>query len=205
LDGRFAFDELDPGLYTLTPTLPGYAFWPENAIFNLPPDANQPFCVLPAPVSTSLAPQQALRLVYTDTQGLLTRFDFLVGTVDLTTTISITPTVSSNLPGMDWAGHAFDLEVVQNGLPQPDLVFAAAVTVTLRYSDADARLLSDDSALALRWFDGSQWVPAEDTCAPAAGTVPDPDDNLIVESICKVGRYALFGPTETLDLPYISR
>jgi hypothetical protein len=145
---------------------------------------------------------------------LTTTLSFPAGTVTQTTSLVLTPTVSTAGAGLTFAGHAFELEAYQDGLPQPGFVFSAPVTVTIQYSEVDVRLVSEESELTLqRWIgDGRSlpravagWADAADTCDPPLVYERDLDNHVLSLPICHLSTFGLFGPTESVYLPVVLR
>jgi photosystem II stability/assembly factor-like uncharacterized protein len=181
----------------LTPTLPArlYAGTLSGAF-----DITTPL------VSTIITPGQAGMLVYTDDQGLDTVLLAPSGAVTTTTQLVFTPLpVAATLAAQITAGHAFELAAYRSGTRLPSLNFAVPVTLTMHYSDADMRAISIESELILRWWNGGAWVDAASTCAPAASYQRDVVKNTFSVTICRVGHYALFGPTHNLFVPRLAR
>jgi hypothetical protein len=75
--------------------------------------------------------------------------------------------------------------------------------VTIHYSNDDLRIIRDENALALWRWNGQAWSGAADTCAPPSSYQRALDQNILSLPICRVGRYALFGPTNSMLLPII--
>jgi hypothetical protein len=150
------------------------------------------------------------RLTYTDTQGLSTHLDFPGGAVSQTTTLILTPTLAGAAPsGWIFAGHAFDLAAFRDGAALPDLTFGALITVTMAYSDLDVRAAKDESELFLGWWTEEGWVDAFSACAPPGSATLEPyardlAHNVLGVPLCRLGRFALFGPTVQAYLPLIS-
>jgi hypothetical protein len=208
--GQYTLTALPSGTYTLTPTLAGYVFRPTVRTVSVPPDAKaQDFTILPQPVSTTLelsgTVSLATSLCYTDTQDLITRLTFPRGAVSDTTTVVLTPTLVVGGRGLSFAGHAFDLSALQGGAVQPDLAFNEPVTVTIHYSGADVRVVSDENELALYWWDGTGWTDASKTCDPPSEYVRDKVNRVLGVSICHLSRFGLFGPTHQIYLPLLLR
>ncbi len=198
--GTYSISELPPGTYTITPTLPGYTFWPISRTVTLPPNANnQNFTILPLPVSTVISPAITTTLGYTDTQGLPTSLVFPPSAVTQTIMMTLTPIIASSGSGYHFTGHAFELAASSF----PSLTFTAPVTITIHYSDTDVHVVSDESHLTLWWWDGSGWADAESTCAQPLAYSRDTDNNVLTVSICQTGRYALYGPTYQLFVPIV--
>ena len=201
-DGSYTFTSLPAGSHSVTPTLPGYVFWPPSRTLNVPSLAatTTNFVLLPQPVSTNIDPGTAITLSYTDTQGLRTDLFFPSGAVSQTTALTVTPVmIDHRLPNQAFTGHAFDV------VAQPDQVFNVPVTVTIRYSDLDVRVISDENSLVLLWWDGSSWTEAAATCTPSSVYQRDVLNNTISLPICRTGRYVLFGPTHPVYLPLVFR
>jgi hypothetical protein len=207
--GTYALTDLPLEPYTLTPTLAGYTFWPPTRTARPGPDTrSHDFVILPGPVSITLAPGTGslpASLVYTDTQGLPTRLDFITGVVTQTTTLTLTPTIAGSVPGFAFAKHAFELAAFHDSAPIPGLTFGAPVTITISYSDRDVGLVSDESQLALwRWTDGA-WQDAAQTCDPAPSYTRDEVNNLLSVPACRPGLFGLFGPTHQIYMPIVAR
>jgi hypothetical protein len=201
-DGAYSFADLYSGEYTLSPSLPGYTFQPIARTVILPPrTGKQNFVFLSLPVSTTLTPGVAASLTYTDTQGLPTTLDFPADAVTQTTTVFLTPTVASRQAGYAFAGHAWELAAYRGGELQPGLVFSAPVSVTLHYSDEDVRVVTDELELALWWRLDGGWQDATQTCDPATAYDRNAAGNVLSLPVCRVGGFALFGPTREMYLP----
>jgi hypothetical protein len=203
--GLYTFTGVLSGSYTLTPTLEGHVFVPPTrTVTVLPSVYGESFTVLTAPVSATLEPGVATTLTYTDTGGLPTELRFPAGAVNRTTPIVLTPTLASNLPDALFAGHAFELTAFEEGQPLSGFTFARPVTVTVRYSDADARAMIDEAELALRWRMVSGWREASETCVSASPAARDTEGNMFSVPLCRTGYVALFGPTRQQYLPLVN-
>jgi hypothetical protein len=92
----------------------------------------------------------------------------------------VTPTLATwSLGNQFFAGHAFDLTAATAQS------FSLPVTVTLRYSDADLRVIADESALTLPWWTGSRWVDAGTTCPSAPVHNRDVVNNILEVAVCR--------------------
>ncbi len=204
--GAYEFTDLDEGTYTLTPSYLGYVFSPSARTVTLPPDAGgQNFYVLPAPVSTNLVSGTAASLIYTDAQGFPTQLDFPPNAVTDDTTLVLTPTIASGGAGFVFAGHAFELAAYQGGQLQSGFTFGSPVTITIRYSDDDVRLVSDELRLTLYWWTGSAWQDAAETCSPTSIYTINVDGNVLSVPICHLSEFGLLGPTHNVYLPLVMR
>jgi hypothetical protein len=203
--GAFTFSDLLTGTYTITPAQSEYSFWPVSRTISTPPDAKyQDFVILPAPVSITLMPGATnMRLTYTDTQGLTTQLDFSANHVTQTTRLFLTPTMASSAANFAFAGHAFELNTAPVGKSPATFMFNAPVTVTVHYSDYDVRLVTDETQLALWWWNGSDWQDASQTCEPTSTYVRDVASNVLNIPICSLGRFGVFGPTRPVFIPII--
>jgi len=200
LTGDYALTDISLDTYTMKPEMRGYAFWPPNRIIS---DTENPqgqnFVILPAPVSTTLASTQPTTLSYVDTEGLLTQLEFPISPSGTALAV-LTPTIATDGFGMAFAGHAFNLQVS----PEAHLLDAlgAPVSVTLQYSQANTRIISDENTLTLYWWDGNAWVDATTTCPTPTGAERDLANKTITSAICETGAYALFGSTHRVFLPF---
>jgi len=202
-DGLYAFPDLVFSSYTVTPTLGEYVFAPPFAVLEGFVQGWQNFVMLVPPVSATLEPGITTTLTYTDTQGLPTSFVFPAGLVSTTTTATVTPTLASPFFGMDFAGHAFDLSLQEAGSATEILTFTLPVSVTIQYSPMDTATIYDAGLLALYRQEGDAWVKIETACLE--NPVPVPVEPWVFRaSLCQSGRYALFGPTHGIALPYVS-
>ncbi|MCG8346165.1 MAG: hypothetical protein MI924_00110, partial [Chloroflexales bacterium] len=94
--GFYATPALAEGAYTLTPSLPGYAFWPASRTRIVPPDARwQGFTVIPAPVTFAFTPGLTATLTVTDTQDLTMDVMFPENTLAQSMTMVLTPTLAT--------------------------------------------------------------------------------------------------------------
>jgi hypothetical protein len=207
-EGEYTVAEVAPGAYTLAPGKAGWVFTPPTRTVSVPPDATgQDFTMLHPPISATLSLSGTASLpntlAYTDTQGLPTTLDFPPGAATEPTTVVLTPTVASGDGGLVFAGHAFELEAYRGSEHQPGFAFDEPVTVTIRYSAQDVELISDEGGLTLRWWDGSAWQDAAETCEPPSTTVRDASRGLISVPICHLSRFGLFGPANRIYLPLV--
>jgi len=123
--------------------------------------------------------------------------------VTQSTTLVLTPTLASGGAGFAFAGHAFELTAYQGGNPQPGFTFGAPVTATIRYSDEDVRLVTDEEQLVLSWWTGSEWQDAAQTCDPPSSYTRDLANNTLSVAICHLSLFGLFGPTHQVYLPLV--
>lgn len=211
-EGVYRFEGLTPGDYTFTPQLPAgcaanpCVFTPSSRSASLPPSQGVlNFTLLPAPLSATLRPNSTLSLVYTDTLGLATSFDFLTGTVDSTSVVVITPTLATPGSGHAFTGHAFQVGVYAFNGWDINLDFNQPVTATISYSLDDVRLVADTSQLQLWWWGGGAWQEAAGTCPEPVAGVHDLANRRYAQAVCKSGLYALFGPSWGVYLPLVRR
>jgi hypothetical protein len=203
LSGAYTLDNIPSNPRVLTPSSADYAFYPASRTITAQSDVRgQDFVALTSPVSATLGPSTSASLVSTDTQALPTQLDLPAGAVAANTTLILTPTVAAGPRGWSFAGHAFDLAAAQAGAAVPNLAFGAPVNVTVGYSAADARLITDASRLVLWWWNGTTWQDAAETCSPQASYTRDPIARTIGVAICRVGHFALLGPTQQIYLPF---
>ncbi|MGC9349510.1 MAG: hypothetical protein ACP5JG_15330 [Anaerolineae bacterium] len=79
------------------------------------------------------------------------------------------------------------------------------VSVTIHYTDWDVRVVSNESRLTLNRWSAGGWHDAAQTCDPASTYVRDTANNALTAPICHLSRFALFGPTHRLQLPFLLR
>jgi hypothetical protein len=191
--GNFSFDFLNPGALTITPILVEHTFHPASRTATAPPDAgSQTFIMLGPPASVAVSPALSSTLTYTDTQGLPTTAVFPPGSVAITATAHLTPTMVASITGQTFAFHAFDLD-----FPAAESC-AVPVELAVTYSELDQAAVSDPAGVALWRFEPGGWVQI------AGGVVSTIGDDFMLEvEICQPGRYALFGPSNLVFLPLI--
>jgi hypothetical protein len=203
-DGTYFFSDLDFGTYTVTPTLEGFTFIPPTHMIEIPAgEGYASFTMLAAPISATLEPGITTTLTYTDTQGLPTNFIFPSGLVSTTATVTVTPTLASPFFGMDFAGHAFDLSVRETGSTTEILTFTLPISVTIHYSTMDTAVITDTAGLALYHREGDAWMMIETGCLGEPIPVPV-EPGVFRAALCQAGRYALFGPTHAVAMPFVS-
>lgn len=208
VNGAYTISNLVSGTYSITPTKSSWVFSPPTRTVSVSSDVNgQNFTILHTPISTTipyLETESVLTtLDFTNTQGLTTTITFPAGTVNITTTIVLTPTIAQHGGDLVFAGHAFVLEAYQGGAHQPEFTFEEPVTVTIYYSGQDIRLVSDESLLTLRWWDGSIWLDAIGSCNPQSSYVRNIEENFVSIPICHSSMLGLFGPTNRVYLPLV--
>ncbi len=149
-------------------------------------------------VSAEFTPAEGGTLTYTGERCLRTRLQIAPSTFITDTVVTYAPLVdfSTLVNGMAFTDHAFDVQVAQNGIPQPELTFNLPVTVTIEYDDADVWSVRDANQLSLFYWDGSAWgLPMLASSLDRWST--------FTGQITRVGKYALFGPTNNLYFPVI--
>lgn len=207
-DGMFTFNNLLPDSYTLIPSLAGYSFWPPTRTVTLPPSAAYlNFTILASAVSANVTPGPGspVDLTYNDTQGLPTGLLISPDAVTDPTTFTMTPTLAASGAGFAFTGHAFEISAFPNNIYQPNYVFQEPVLLTVEYSDWDVRCVQDVRQLTIRWWNGSQWQDAVNTCIPAATYTRDIVGHTISLPICHLSKYGLFGNTNQVLLPVVTR
>ncbi len=207
-DGGYGIPHVAAGLHTLVPSKKGFIFAPPERTVSLPPDAaGQDFVAWPAPVSTTLVmsgtDSLSATLYYTDTQGLTTTLRFPGGAVTDTTTLMLTPTFASGLPGWTFADHAFELAAFRGDQLLTEFRFQEAVTVTIKYNERDTRVVRDEGQLALWRWAGMGWEDAASTCAPPSAYRRDLVQRTLSLPICQLSWFGLFGPTRQTYLPLV--
>jgi hypothetical protein len=119
--------------------------------------------------------------------------------------VTLTPTLAADRGDLVFTGNAFELGAAQSGISLPGFTFNSPVTVTLQYSDAGLRPVDDEGQLALSVWMEAGWMDAAQTCDPTSPAILSSEANTLIVRICQAGKFALFGPTERVFLPYVSR
>jgi hypothetical protein len=204
--GIYQMYNLDAGAHTVQPAKTGFVFHPPSRTVETPGDAaGINFTLLSEPVSAEVPPDADARLIYTDTQGLPTWFDFPAGSVPISRTVYITPTIGTRNSTLGFAGHAFDVGLYiaeKNGW---DTGFPLPITVTIHFSQADIAVISAPEQLNLYYWNGLAWIPGRETCAGTPGPSLDLEGGLFSLQVCETGKYALYGPTHPVFLPFTGR
>jgi hypothetical protein len=157
------------------------------------------------PVMVSLMPGIASSMTYTYYQHYPTRFDFPAAAVTEPITIAVNPSTAEDINGYSFARHTFGLSALQGDVQLPTFIFAAPVTVSLRYSHDDVGVISNEAELALWVQTENGWQDATLTCEEPAPYIRDLINNILALTICQTGRFALFGPTHQRYLPFIDQ
>jgi CSLREA domain-containing protein len=187
MNGDYLLTDLLEGIYTLTPSKPGYTFSPITRTVSVPPDATgQDFAF--NGTHTIVDPAQDTTLIFTDTLGSPTSVEIPAGAITQTVSLIYTPVISVTEPsGFSFTGHAFELEAYADDSLLSDFTFEQPVTVTLHYADSDVPDM-DEATLVLLHYDGSNWVDA------ACGAYERyPEENWLRVPICHLSKFALFG------------
>ena len=108
-------------------------------------------------------------------------------------------------PGNAQVGDVFELTAYQEGERQFGFPFAMPVNLTISYTDELLGLVTDESRLTLHRWNGVRWEDAAGTCSPASRYTRDLENNTLSLPLCQLGRYGLFGPTETIYLPIVEK
>jgi hypothetical protein len=160
-------------------------------------------------ISGTVDPTMGITLVYTDYQGVSTTVEIPAGAVTMTTLLAFVPVFSPThpvSPGLAFANHNFGLNAYRFG-PLPGFTFVEPVTVSIGYSDADARWL-DEASLGLYYWDGTAWADAASTCTPASSYARDPVQNTLAIAICHLSDWGMMGvplPRYDIYLPAVYR
>jgi hypothetical protein len=89
----------------------------------------------------------------------------------------------------------------------PNFTFAAPVTLTLHYTDADIKGIVEKKLRLYYWdTDKGKWADAANTCTPISDYTRDPVNNTLTVQICHLSEFALLGDAfQTLFLPSVRR
>jgi hypothetical protein len=202
--GIFTFTGVLSTTVVLTATLGDVLFSPPELTITQPFERNtQNFVALGIPATSVVKPELSAHLPFTDTQNLVSELEVPAGAITRTTTLSITPTLATSNGGVAFAGHAFSLSATYNGAEVPEFATTKPMTVTIRYSDEDISVVSDESGLLLKVWTAKGWQAAGQTCAAPVPERRTPALNQVTAEICRGGTFALFGPTHQLYLPVV--
>lgn len=198
LDGGF---RLDPSVTSaqITPAFRNAAFWPpsrEVGAGTTPLD----FIMVAPPVTVALRPGQASTLTLTDTQGLTSTLALPANSISGASAITLRPLVPPPTGRLRFAGQTF--EVLLDG---GEARFDQPARLTLHYSRAGVRTVSDIRQLRLYRQKPDGWTPADDGCVGAAPVRHSLALRQIEVSLCAPGRYVLLGPTERVNLPLLRK
>lgn len=197
-EGLYAFENMIAGFHTITPTHPLHTFIPPSRNIVLPPDASgQNFILIAKPISKTIPPGTSTTLTYTDTLGLPTSLRFGADSVQVTTTLYLTPTYLTAPTGFAFSGHAINIS--------PDITFSSPVTLTINYSQNDIRLFRDPDTLELWWQTNGGWEDANLSCTSVndrAERFLTISEGALSTSICQTGLFTFFGPTNQLFFPF---
>ncbi len=163
---------------------------------------NPQFTILSAPITATIEPGLASDVVYYDVQDLPTQLHLPVGTVTNSSVLEITPTLSLGTVDDEFAGHAFRLNITNDGENSGE--FLEPVDITISYSDLDIRYIAAENQLWLRWWSGGEWRDAAESCSPVSIYQRQLADNVISVAVCGVGEFSLMGPANRVYLPIMS-
>jgi hypothetical protein len=203
ISGMFNVGGYMPGSYGITPSFPDRAFLPYSQTVQIPQSRiNSQFTILSAPITATIEPGVASDVVYYDVQDLPTQLHLPAGTVISTSVLKITPTLSMGTIDDEFAGHAFGLDITDDGENIGE--FLEPVDVAISYSDLDIRYIAAENQLWLRWWSGGEWRDAAESCSPVSLYQRQLADNVISVAVCGVGEFSLMGPANRLYLPTMS-
>ena len=85
-----------------------------------------------------------------------------------------------------------------------DHVYVADWSAGLRVIDISAPLAPIElGSFQPQIMHGARWLEATETCSQPSGYVRDLLNNRIGVSVCQTGRFALYGPTQSLFMPIV--
>lgn len=138
-------------------------------------------------------------LPFTDIQGLVRSLRVPAKSVDTPATLTIRPHRATGTATLGFAGQAVVVTLAgAESFTQPALL-------SLRYSRAYIRLISDRDQLMLYQRVAGEWLPVGDTCTAGPLPVHNQAVRELQVAICTPGEYALLGPTVRLHLPFLAR
>ncbi|MEZ4868700.1 MAG: serine protease [Caldilineaceae bacterium] len=200
---------------TATPTLSPTASPTTVATGEATPTPTAAPTQIPTPMPTStptstevafftvpLAPDEETTIEYAADQGGRTTMDVEAGTVDRPSILqyrAYEESRSSELSAHTVNNHSFALEVVQDGTLITPFTFMKSITVTLDYTASDINGLNEAQLMLYTLNDdGKSW--SADGIALLARL---PDQNRLIVTINRAGRYALGAPNHQLFIPVV--
>jgi hypothetical protein len=157
-------------------------------------------------VSATLPVDQGGGLSFESPSGLTYFLHVPEVAMNYPTDLYISPVFSKTSPSQNLqVGGAIEVTAYNNEIPAYSFPFNTPINLWIKYSDEMLDLVTDENLLTLRWWDGSKWVEAAETCNPISIYRRDIEDNSIWLPVCEVGRFGFFGPTETIHLPIITK
>lgn len=202
-NGRFAFENQQPGRYTLTPVAPDLNYTPSARTLTAENEVAQIFYALPKAVSMGLQANAPTEVRFNDTQGLPTILTFPAGLGAQQATV--TPVLIADPSGYRSTGHAFEIEL-DGGATSASIAAieqAQGIEIAIQYNNADLQRMLNEEELVLFWQSPDGWVEAQETCnALSATTVRFPQETHVA-TVCELGTYALVAPIDRIYMPSI--
>lgn len=205
-DGIFAFDNQQPGEYTITPITPDLNYLPAERTVTAEDELPQFFYALREQIVNPLSPNSATQIEFQDTQGLPTYVIFPEGLGD--DSAVITSLMVSEPNGFGFTGHALEITLasfgtsVQSGVVGEDGQ-TLEVEITIHYNAADLQTHLDEEELALFWLSPDGWVEAQTTCPSDSSVEHDLAYRTFTASVCQWGTYGLFAPIDRVFIPSV--
>jgi hypothetical protein len=113
----------------------------------------------------------------------------------VTTTLVMAPLAEpqDGVPLLAYGGQSFILSAYRDGTYLSGFAFEQPVTITVTYTDAQIRGVSE-ADLWLLTRHGTEWWDARLMCSPSSSYLREPDVNRLSVPICHLSEYALYGP-----------
>jgi hypothetical protein len=198
LSGALALDRANSAGALLAPTFRDAVFSPPSR--RVGEAGPLDFVMLGPPATVNFMPGQVVTVAVTDTQGLVSRLEVPAGALSAPAAITLRPTYVAQAGALRFAGQAFELSH-SGGQEQ----LAEPAVLTVRYSRADVRSISNLTELALYRRVAGMWERASQSCLGAPEPMHDLAARTLRVTICTTGEYALLGPSVRVNLPLISR
>jgi hypothetical protein len=197
--GRYRLSNLPSGFYHLEASYTSFGSWPYPHQVNASEDVmGQDLYIVPARKSELLDPVEPTVFTIIDPQNMQLTLEFQHGAVPAETPVTVVSIMAFPISGMAFAGHAFELLA-------HTLTFPSPVTATVEFSQADIAVISEPEGLALLYYSQDGWMEAAHTCPDPGNTTLDLEIGYLRLEVCRTGRYALFGPSHQVVLPFIFR
>jgi Leucine-rich repeat (LRR) protein len=141
-------------------------------------------------------------LVYTNEYGLSTEVEIPAGITSSDGTLYFSTQTGLKLPPiLAFTGRDFNLGFYQDDTYTDDLLLSSPITLTLEYDES--RWIEE--RLELIFWDSTRntWIDATQTCSPAGTYDQQLDENRLVVTACRLGKYALVELRSASYLPIV--
>jgi Leucine-rich repeat (LRR) protein len=155
-----------------------------------------------AVLNTPIDPVFGATLNYTNEQDLTTQVEVPPGAVSGSETLYFSTQTGARLPfKFASTGQIFNLGLYQPRGYTDDLLLSSPITLTLDYDDS--HWIEENLELIFWDSTANTWIDATQTCSPAGMYDRHPDENRLVVTACRLGKYALVEVRSASYLPIV--